>query len=77
MSFLPERVVIVGQVYVGLLLAMRAAEVGHDVVGFPDLRYVEDAARLVAAHLRPGKRVGPRSPTAMSANMGRWTATAG
>jgi len=123
-SFLPERVVIVGQGYVGLLLAMRAAEVGHDVVGFeldaarvrllragqsyvedvpsnqlsaavasgryrpssdhvslagfdvalitvqtplhqgiPDLRYIEDAARLVAAHLRPGTCVVLESTT--------------
>ena len=30
----PDRVVIVGQGYVGLPLAMRAVEVGHDVVGF-------------------------------------------
>ena len=30
----PTRVVIVGQGYVGLPLAMRAVEVGHDVVGF-------------------------------------------
>ena len=28
------RVVIVGQGYVGLPVAMRAVEVGHDVVGF-------------------------------------------
>lgn len=30
----PDRVVIVGQGYVGLPLAIRAVEVGHDVVGF-------------------------------------------
>ena len=30
----PQRVVVVGQGYVGLPLAMRAVEVGHDVVGF-------------------------------------------
>jgi UDP-N-acetyl-D-glucosamine dehydrogenase len=123
-SFLPERVAIVGQGYVGLLLAMRAAEVGHDVVGFeldsarvrlladgqsyvedvpseqlatalasgryrpssdrdslagfdiavitvqtplrhgtPDLSYIEEAARLVAAHIRPGTCVVLESTT--------------
>ena len=30
----PRRVVVVGQGYVGLPLAMRAVEVGHDVVGY-------------------------------------------
>ena len=34
MSDAPTRVVIVGQGYVGLPVAMRACEVGHDVVGF-------------------------------------------
>ena len=31
---LPRKVVIVGQGYVGLPLAMRAVEVGYQVVGF-------------------------------------------
>lgn len=30
----PEKVVVVGQGYVGLPLAMRAVEVGYDVVGY-------------------------------------------
>ncbi len=34
MAGTPGRVVVVGQGYVGLPLAMRAVEVGHDVVGF-------------------------------------------
>src|SRR5438874_7511893 len=42
----PVRVVVVGQGYVGLPLAMRAVEVGHDVVGLDvDARRV---ARLAA-----------------------------
>jgi len=119
-----SRVVVVGQGYVGLPLAMRACEVGHDVVGFdvdaervdhlaagrsyvgdvpadrlgaalasgryrptadpadlagfdvavvtvptplrdgqPDLTYIEDAARLLAGHLRPGACVILESTT--------------
>ena len=118
------RVVVVGQGYVGLPLAMRAAEVGYDVVGFdvdraridrlaagdsyvgdipaprlraaldsgryrptvdpgalagfdiavitvptplrdgnPDLSYIEEAARLLARHLRPGACVILESTT--------------
>jgi UDP-N-acetyl-D-glucosamine dehydrogenase len=118
------RVVVVGQGYVGLPVAVRAAEVGHDVVGFeidaarvsrlaagdsyvgdiptarlraalatgryrpsadpddlagfdvavitvptplrdgvPDLTYIEDAARLLAPHLRPGACVVLESTT--------------
>jgi UDP-N-acetyl-D-glucosamine dehydrogenase len=118
------RVVVVGQGYVGLPLAVRAVEVGHVVVGFdldkdrvdrlrrgesfidditdadlaaavhtgrytasddpadlagftvavvcvptplrdgaPDLRYIEDAARLLAPHLRPGGCVVLESTT--------------
>ena len=42
------KVTVVGQGYVGLPLAMRAVEVGHDVVGFDvDTRRVE---LLLAAH---------------------------
>ena len=118
------RVVVVGQGYVGLPLAMRACEVGYDVVGFdvdraavellargesyvgdisvdrleaalaggryrptadpalladfdiavitvptplrdgdPDLSYIEEAARLLGAHLRPGACVILESTT--------------
>lgn len=118
------RVVVVGQGYVGLPLAMRAVEVGHSVVGFdvdadrvrrltlgesyvedvpasrlamslasgrylatteprrcagfdvavvtvptplregvPDLRYIEDAARLLGRYLRPGATVVLESTT--------------
>jgi UDP-N-acetyl-D-mannosaminuronate dehydrogenase len=32
-NFTKQRVVVVGQGYVGLPVAMRAVEVGHDVVG--------------------------------------------
>jgi UDP-N-acetyl-D-glucosamine dehydrogenase len=120
----PQRVVVVGQGYVGLALAMRAVEVGFDVVGFdqdedrikrlsaggsyiedvsdatlagalatgryrpthdpgqcagfdiavidvptpladgnPNLSYVEDAARILARHLRPGATVVLESTT--------------
>ena len=45
---LAQRVVIFGQGYVGLPLAVRAAEVGHDVVG-----YDIDEGRI--AHLRDGR----------------------
>jgi UDP-N-acetyl-D-glucosamine dehydrogenase len=58
----PQKVVVVGQGYVGLPLAMRAVEVGHDVVGYDTdpsrvkrlaagESYVEDVpdARLAAA----------------------------
>ena len=123
-SMEPSRVVVVGQGYVGLPLAMRACEVGHDVVGFdvdgervahlaagrsyvgdvtperlgaalasgryrpstdpadlagfavavvtvptplrdgqPDLTFIEDAARLLAPHLRPGACVVLESTT--------------
>jgi UDP-N-acetyl-D-glucosamine dehydrogenase len=120
----PERVVVVGQGYVGLALAMRAVEVGFDVVGFdqdedrvkrlaagdsyvedvsdtalgealatgryeptydpercagfdvavidvptpladgnPNLSHVEEAARILARHLRPGATVVLESTT--------------
>jgi UDP-N-acetyl-D-glucosamine dehydrogenase len=65
-EFTPQRVAVMGQGYVGLPLAVRAAEVGHHVVGFePDPRrrallaggssYVDDipSSRLLAA-LRTG-----------------------
>jgi UDP-N-acetyl-D-glucosamine dehydrogenase len=119
-----SRVVVVGQGYVGLPLAVRAVEVGHTVVGFdldkdrvdrlrrgasfidditdadlaavlgtgrytpsddvadlagftmavvcvptplrdgaPDLRYIEDAARMLAPHVRPGVTVVLESTT--------------
>jgi UDP-N-acetyl-D-glucosamine dehydrogenase len=119
-----SRVVVVGQGYVGLPLAVRAVEVGHTVVGFdldkdrvdrlrrgvsfiddisdadlaavlgsgrytpsddpadlagftvavvcvptplrdgaPDLRYIEDAARMLAPHVRPGACVVLESTT--------------
>ena len=118
------RVVIAGQGYVGLPLAVRAAQVGHSVVGFdvdeerikrlavgesyvddissaelqgildagsfhpssdprslagfdvaviavptplregaPDLRYIEDSARMLARYLRPGATVALESTT--------------
>ncbi len=118
------RVVIAGQGYVGLPLAVRAAQVGHSVVGFdidsdrikrlaagesyvddipsadlqaildagtfhpssdprscagfdiaviavptplregqPDLRYIEDSARILARYLRPGATVALESTT--------------
>jgi UDP-N-acetyl-D-glucosamine dehydrogenase len=62
-----RRVVVVGQGYVGLPLAMRAVEVGHDVVGFEieesrtkrlelGESYVEDVpADVVAAALASGR----------------------
>ena len=120
----PEKVVVVGQGYVGLALAMRAVEVGFDVVGFdqdedrvkrlaagdsyvedvsdamlsgalgtgryepthdpdrcegfdvavvdvptpladgnPNLSHVEEAARILARHLRPGATVVLESTT--------------
>lgn len=57
------RVVIAGQGYVGLPLAVRAAEVGHRVVGYDvDHRrierlsrgesYVEDIPSVIGAHAR-------------------------
>ena len=68
------KVVVVGQGYVGLPLAMRAVEVGHDVVGYDVAdalikqlaageSHVEDVpdgalARLPWAAL-PGSRCGP------------------
>ncbi len=68
----PLRVVVVGQGYVGLPLAMRAVEVGHDVVGFDvsETRvkrlnaaesYVEDVKRADLAQALASGRYHPRS----------------
>jgi UDP-N-acetyl-D-glucosamine dehydrogenase len=123
-SVVAQRVVVVGQGYVGLPLAVRAVEAGHDVVGFdvdaerlkrlaggesyvedvtserlaavlatgrfqvtseqrdcanfdvavitvptplregvPDLRHIEDAARVLGTYLRPGATVVLESTT--------------
>ncbi|WP_030906000.1 nucleotide sugar dehydrogenase [Streptomyces sp. NRRL F-5126] len=68
---LPFRVVVVGQGYVGLPLAVRAAEVGHQVIGFDvDARrikrlmlgdsYVED---ITSSRLAPLLAAGAYRPT--------------
>ena len=67
-----SRVVVMGQGYVGLPMAMRAVEVGHVVVGYePDRNrlaalqsgasYVEDvSSESLQAALASGRRPGPR-----------------
>jgi UDP-N-acetyl-D-glucosamine dehydrogenase len=69
------RVVIVGQGYVGLPVAMRAVEVGHEVVGFEvdatrvdqlraGISYVEDvASSTVRAALAGGRYLPTNDPT--------------
>src|SRR5438034_2519293 len=70
------KVVIVGQGYVGLPVAMRAAEVGHEVVGYDvdesrvkrlaaGESYVEDVpSEQLAAMLRSGRYRPSADPTA-------------
>lgn len=75
----PTRLVVVGQGYVGLPLALRAAEVGFDVIGFDvdstrvkrlaaGVSYVEDISddRLVAA--LASKRYEPTGDPALTAS---------
>ena len=66
----PGKVVVVGQGYVGLALAMRAVEVGYDVVGFDQDEervkrlaggdsYVEDVPDAVLARRWPPAGTSP------------------
>src|SRR6476469_8032104 len=71
------RIAVVGQGYVGLPLALRAAELGFPVTGYdtatgrsdplrdgvPDLSFLENAASDLAPHLRPGVLVVLESTT--------------
>ncbi|MGH9292684.1 MAG: nucleotide sugar dehydrogenase, partial [Acidimicrobiales bacterium] len=74
-----QTVVVVGQGYVGLPLAMRATEAGYDVVGFDtDERrikrlsigdsYVEDVARPVLAAALASGRYRPSTDEAQVAD---------
>ena len=54
----PEKLVVVGQGYVGLPIAMRAVEVGYDVVGLDT-----DATRVdgLVRHVRTSRTSTPRA----------------
>jgi UDP-N-acetyl-D-glucosamine dehydrogenase len=70
-----QRVVVVGQGYVGLPLAVRAAEVGHDVVGFEiDATRV---ARLAAGDSYVGDIPAPRLRAALDSGRYRPSADPG
>ena len=82
-----SRVVVVGQGYVGLPLAMRAVEVGHDVVGFDLDKDRVDRLRRADSFIddvtdddlarRPGHRPLPARPTTRATSPGstpRWSA---
>ena len=80
MTMSREKLVVIGQGYVGLPLAMRAVEAGYDVVGFDvdDDRVDALAAGRVLRrghHRRPAR--APRSPPAATAPPGDRTTAAG